>query len=137
MLAHKAEMALRRKAETLLIVLPVAAVYTAALVYVYKGWFAVSYVHQGYVVHPASGLKWAVFATAVSIILLLLNDARPRYSDDDYDEPLQPLRRGPSPAARRPIEQPGAPLDVEPMPRPDNRGEGRPQRDAEDLDDPW
>ena len=65
-------------------------------------------------------------------------DAGPRYADDDYDdEPQQPLRRGPSPAARRPIEQPGAPLDVEPMPRPDNRGEGRPQRDAEDLDDPW
>ena len=58
-------------------------------------------------------------------------DARPRYADDDYDdEPQQPLRRGPSPAARRPIEQPGAPLDVEPMPRPDNRGEGRPQRGA-------
>lgn len=56
-----------------------------------------------------------------------------RYSPDP--EPIQ--RKGPAPASRRPVQQPGAPLDVEPMQRPNPLGDDGLRRDDQDLDDPW
>ena len=49
--------------------------------------------------------------------------------EERYAEEWTPRR--PVPASRRPVQQPGEPLDVEPMENP-----GRPPADS-DLDDPW
>ena len=56
-----------------------------------------------------------------------------RYQEDRY----QDERRGPAPAARRPVQQPGAPLDVEPVRRPSRQDDPGPSHDDQDLDDPW
>ena len=61
-----------------------------------------------------------------------------RYEADRYSPEPDPIqRRGPAPASRRPVQQPGAPLDVEPMQRPNPLGDDGRGRDDQDLDDPW
>ena len=61
-----------------------------------------------------------------------------RYEKDRYSQDPEPIqRKGPAPASRRPVQQPGAPLDVEPMQRPNPLGDDGLGRDDKDLDDPW
>ncbi len=59
-----------------------------------------------------------------------------RYLDDQddlYNDMPQPTRR-PVPASRRPVQQPGEPLDVEPMQEQPSRID---QPSDDSLDDPW
>ncbi|MGB1622022.1 MAG: PRC-barrel domain-containing protein [Synechococcus sp.] len=61
----------------------------------------------------------------------------PRYRDESVEDRYPDERRDPAPAARRPVQQPGAPLDVEPVQRPNRQDDERLGRDDRDLDDPW
>ena len=54
--------------------------------------------------------------------------------EDRRSEAQPPPARRPMPASRRPVEQPGEPLDVEPMERAPKQS---PQTRNDDLDDPW
>ena len=58
-----------------------------------------------------------------------LDEAEAESYPEPYAEEWTPRR--PVPASRRPVQQPGEPLDVEPMENP-----GRPPAES-DLDDPW
>ena len=62
---------------------------------------------------------------------------RYRARDEERYEPEPPPRRV-VPASRRPVQQPGEPLDVEPL----QRRQDEPRREVEEsrddsLDDPW